>query len=215
MQCPYCKEEIMDGAVKCKHCGTNLAATGAAAIPSDDFGLLFSSATGIWKGNLTDLLLLTLVFILVVWIPVANIGFISGYTRSVLKVARGEGRAEIGDIFNAWDCFGNLFVYMLLCLIGSVILNLIPIVGSLASICLGFLVAPGIYAIIDNRRGAIDAFKWGIESIQANFVPWLIAYLVGSVLAFAGFLLLVIGALFTMPLGQLILVLQYDRVKPS
>lgn len=25
--CPYCKEEIMAGAVKCKHCGSKLAAT--------------------------------------------------------------------------------------------------------------------------------------------------------------------------------------------
>jgi len=28
MQCPHCKEEVLDGAVKCKHCGSNIAPQG-------------------------------------------------------------------------------------------------------------------------------------------------------------------------------------------
>lgn len=28
MECPYCKEEIRDGAIKCKHCGSMLATSG-------------------------------------------------------------------------------------------------------------------------------------------------------------------------------------------
>jgi hypothetical protein len=38
-----------------------------------------------------DLVLLTLVFMLVAWVPVVNIGFIAGYTRSLLKVAKKNG----------------------------------------------------------------------------------------------------------------------------
>lgn len=38
MQCPFCKEEIQEGAIKCKHCGSMLSNQGnanlsAAAIP--------------------------------------------------------------------------------------------------------------------------------------------------------------------------------------
>lgn len=216
MQCPYCKEEVIDGAIKCKHCGSNLGqAPQNTAQPTLDFGAFFNATLSIWKNNLGDLVLLTLVFLAVCWIPIANIGFITGYTRSLAKVARNQGRAEVGDIFNAWDCFGNLFVYLLLYLLASFILHFVPAVGSLASIALGFLVVPGIYAIIDNGMGAIDAFKWGIATIQADFVNWLLAYLAGNVIIFAGFMLLFIGALLTVPLGQLIIIKQYERCKQT
>jgi len=216
MQCPYCKEEVLDGAVKCKHCGSNIGTvppqTGVAG--QQDFGELFTSALNIWKGNLGDLVVLTLVFILVVWIPIANIGFIAGYTRSLIKVARGQGKAQVGDIFNSWDCFGNLIVYFILALITAVILNFVPVLGQLASVALGFAVTPGMYAIIDKNKGAIDAFKWSIDTILANPVPWLLAYLVGNVIACAGFIALFIGIVLTAPLGALINIQQYERVKP-
>jgi len=216
MQCPYCKEVIMDGAVKCKHCGSNIgSASGLGGISGqDDFGKLFTAAMDVWKGNMGDLALLTFVFMLVVWIPIANIGFIAGYARSLLKVARGQGRAEVGDLFNAWDCFGNLFVYFILTLIAVFILNFVPLLGQLASIALGFVVAPGMYAVIDNKHSAIDAFKWSVETVKTNLVPWLLAYLVGNVIACAGFIALFIGVILTAPLGALINIYQYEKVKP-
>ena len=214
MQCPYCKEEIIDGAIKCKHCGSTIGSRpfnpGGAEI-----GEQLNISLNIWKENLTDLVLMTLVFMLVAWIPIVNIGFIAGYTRSLLKVSRGKGKAQVGDIFNAWDCFGNLFVYLLLLLIASVVLHLIPVIGTLASLAIGFLAMPGMYAVIDGRKGAIDSIKWSIETIQANFVPWLLAYIVGTVISCAGFLLLIVGALLSLPLGQLVVIQQYDRSKPA
>jgi hypothetical protein len=217
MQCPYCKEEIHNEAVKCKHCGSNVGtflvqkpATGAT-----DFGELFVSAMNTWKANLADLVILTLVFMLVVWIPIANIGFIAGYTRSLMKVARGQGKPKVGDLFNAWDCFGNLLIFFILNLIAVLILHFVPIVGSLASMAFGFIIAPGMYAIIDNKCGAIDAYKWSFESIQADFVNWLLAYLVGNVIACAGMIALFIGVIVTAPLGVLIYINQYERVKPA
>ncbi|MEI6207357.1 MAG: hypothetical protein WCP20_11275 [Desulfuromonadales bacterium] len=217
MQCPFCKEEVLDGAVKCKHCGSSIGSVfGLPGISAQgDFGELFTNALNVWKGNLADLVLLTFVFLLVVWIPIANIGFIAGYTRSLIKVARGQGKAQVGDLFNAWDCFGNLLVYLLLGLIAMVILNFVPVLGQLASIALGFAVAPGMYAVIDNKRGAVDAFKWSIDSIKAYPVPWLLAYLVGNVIACAGMIALFIGIILTAPLGALINIYQYERVKPN
>jgi uncharacterized membrane protein len=168
-----------------------------------------------WKANLADLVILTLVFMLVVWIPIANIGFIAGYTRSLMKVARGQGKPQVGDLFNAWDCFGNLMVFFILNLIAMLILHFVPIVGSLASMAFGFIVAPGMYAIIDNKCGAIDSYKWSFESIQADFVNWLLAYLVGNVIACTGMIALFIGVIVTAPLGALIYINQYERVKPA
>jgi hypothetical protein len=217
MQCPYCKEDVLDGAVKCKHCGSNIgtlpvqtAATGQA-----DFGELFVTSMNVWKANLADLVILTLVFMLLVWIPIANIGFIAGYTRALIKVAKGQGKPQVGDLFNAWDCFGNLLLYFILNVIAVVILHFVPIVGSLASMAFGFVVAPGLYAIVDNKCAAMDAYKWSFESIQANFVNWLLAYLVGNVIACAGLLVLFVGVIVTAPFGALINIFQYERVKPA
>ena len=216
MQCPYCREEVLDGAVKCKHCGSNIGTlhVQAAATGQADFGELFAASMNAWKANLADLVILTLVFMLLVWIPIANIGFIAGYTRSLIRVARGQGKPQVGDLFNAWDCFGNLLLYFILNVIAVVILHFVPIVGSLASMAFGFMVAPGLYAIVDNKCTAMDAYKWGFESIQANFVSWLLAYLVGNVIACAGLAVLFVGVIVTAPFGALINIFQYERVKP-
>jgi hypothetical protein len=216
MLCPYCREEIIDGAVKCKHCGS---AIGDDQMPQPavqpDFAALFGKAAALWKENLADLVLLTLVFLLVVWIPIANIGFIAGYTRSLIKVARGEGKARAGDIFRAWDCFANLFLFFLINLIICMVFHFVPFFGTLASLILGFVLLPGAFLIIDKRVGAIDAYTWCFATIQTDFVNWLLAYLVGNAIIFAGFLALFIGILLTAPLGQLIFIHQYERVKPG
>jgi hypothetical protein len=205
----------LEGALKCKHCGSNLESPPKEPQKCTDFAVLFSTTLNIWKNNLTDLVVLSLVFLLVCWIPIANIGFIAGYTRSLIKITRGEGRAQVGDLFSAWDCFGELFVYLFLYLLAAIILHFVPFIGSVASIALGFLIVPGMYAIIDRKKGAIDAFKWGLETIQADFVNWLLVYLVGNVLIFAGFVILFIGVVVTAPLGQLLIIFQYERSKPA
>ena len=43
----------------------------------------------------------------------------------------------------------------------------------------------------------------------------LLAYVVGNVIIFGGFLALVGGVIFTASLGQLIFIQQYERVKPG
>ncbi|BBA71860.1 zinc ribbon domain-containing protein [Geobacter sulfurreducens] len=178
--------------------------------PSDDFGGLVTRATRLWTGNFGNLLVLSLVFSLVAWIPVANIGFLAGYIRAVLKVARG-GKAEPGDIFRAWDCFGDLFVYLLLVVVAMFALNHVPVIGQVAGFVLSVVVAPGMYGIIDRRMKFMDAFRWSLETIRGDLAGWILAVLVGSIFTAVGALLLGIGIIITLGWGSLVMALQYDK----
>ncbi len=185
----------------------------AMATPADDFGGLVTRATRLWGGNFGNLLVLSLVFLLVCWIPIANVGFLAGYIRAVLKVARGE-QAEAGDIFRAWDCFGDLFVYLLLVLVAQFALNHVPGIGQVAGFVLSVVVAPGMYGIIDRRMKFMDAFRWSFESIRGDLVGWLLAVLIGGIFMAVGALLLGIGIIITLGWGSLVMALQYDREQP-
>ncbi|WP_298272971.1 zinc ribbon domain-containing protein [Geobacter sp.] len=176
----------------------------------DDFGGLVNRATTLWKENFGSLLVLSLVFILVAWIPIANAGFIAGYTRAVLKVARG-GKARVGDIFDAWDCFGDLFVYLLLVVVAQFVLFHVPFLGQVAGFVLSVVVAPGVYAVIDRKMKFMEAFRWSFQAIQADFVNWLLAVLIGSIFIAAGAVLLGVGIILTLGWGSLVMALQYDK----
>jgi hypothetical protein len=211
MQCQFCKAQVPNGCTKCPQCGT--AFSGSPQLPAGDFGASFSNVTNIWKNNLGDLVVLTLVFCLVAWIPIANVGFITGYTRSLLKVFRGQGKASVGDLFNAWDCFGNLLAYLLLYIVVLIVLSFVPFLGALASLVLHFFVAPGMFAVIDKNMGAIDAYKWSLTTLQKDAVNWILAILVGSILGSLGMIALGIGIIITLPWGQLLLISQYEARK--
>lgn len=226
MQCPSCHMDNPTDAKYCIQCGTALGVAGTPVVAapnstnstnstSSNFVDQFNAALIIWKMNLGDLAVLTLVLLLLIWIPLANIGFLAGYLRAILKVARGEGRAEVGDLFKAWDCFGNLLVYAVLIFVASAVLNVVPLLGALASAALGFAALPGFYLIVDRNQNFMDAFKWGIARIQANPVDWLLTYIVGLVISSIGSLLLFIGVILTMPLGSLIFCQQYENSKPA
>ena len=219
MQCQFCKAQVPDGTEKCPQCGSALPENvtpqrqqGVNQAP-DDFGRLFSDATTIWKNNLGDLVILSLVLILVGWIPIANAGFFAGYYRSILKVMRGQGKAQVGDLFNAWDCFGNMLLLLVISFIAMLIVSLVPIIGTLAGLALCIVVAPAMFSVVDKGLNAIDSIKWSIETIKKDAMNWVLAGLVGSVLSGVGAIALLIGIIVTMPLGTLITAGQYERRK--
>lgn len=52
MECPYCKEEIQEGALKCKHCGSMLTPTGALQAATSDKSKVTAGVLALLLGGL-------------------------------------------------------------------------------------------------------------------------------------------------------------------
>jgi hypothetical protein len=214
MKCQACGKEVPDGSTSCPFCFRQLStpAAGKAGQGNDDFGELFNRSLALWKDNLGDLVLFSLVFMLVGWIPIVNAAFFAGYTRGLLSLSRG-GKLKNSDIFSAWDCFGNTLGYGILFIAVTIIAGFIPFFGQLAQLIIIIFGTPGFYPIIDRNMNAIDAIKWSIATVQRHFVAWVLVILVGGILGSLGMLVFFVGIVVTLPFGPLLVIQQYEIFK--
>lgn len=218
MRCESCGKEIMEGSSFCPFCFRKVSPAGPDLGPvppplpptGEDFGTLFNRATSLWKDNLGELVVFTLVFVLVGWIPIVNVAFLAGYLRGLMKLNRG-GKPEPSLLFSAWDCFGNAFVYALLFFIALIAAGHVPFFGRLAQCAVTVLGTPGFYRVVDRNAKAIDAMHWGFSTIQRHPAPWLLAVLVGGLLGSSGMIALFIGIIITLPWGTLLIIQQYEK----
>jgi Fe2+ transport system protein B len=135
----------------------------------------------------------------------------TGYFRALLKTMRGE-KAEIGDLFNAWDAFGQVFLYFIILLVVGLI-NLIPILGTIVYIVFFFFAYPGLLKVIDGGTGAIDAMKWGFKAFKAAIGNWILVVIVGGIFAGIGGIAIGIGVIVTLPWGYFMILKQYECQK--
>lgn len=204
----------------CSRCGCALdegrAVVAAQPHADSQFGMQLRSALRLWQAHLGELAVLSLVLLLVIWIPVLNLAFVAGYVRALGKLARHEGRPEVKELFQAWDCLGSLLVYVVLLGVATAILGWVPLLGPWAAAALGFVAYPGFYRIIDRstsfeEAGPFEVGRWSLRAIQARPVAWLLSCLLGGCIAAVGSLLFFIGLTLTLPLGCLIAILQYEN----
>ncbi len=222
MRCESCGKEIVEGSSFCPFCFSKVSSTGPEPGPvppppprtGEDFSVLFNRATNLWKDNLGDLVVFTLVFVLVGWIPIVNVAFFAGYLRGLMKLNRG-GKPEPANLFSAWDCFGNAFVYALLFFIAMIAAGHVPFFGRLAQCAVTILGTPGFYRVVDRNANAIDAMQWGFATIQRHPVPWLLAVLVGGLIGSSGMIALFFGVIITLPWGILLIIQQYEKVSAT
>jgi len=176
----------------------------------NSFGELVSAATGKWKDNLGDLAVVSLVMLLLSVIPFANIAFLAGYIRALLKAARGE-KPVVRDLFTAWDCFASMLVYVVIVAVVMIGVHFIPILGPLINTLISIVITPGLFAVADRNMEALDAFNWSFAVVKRNPMRWVLVVLVGGLLAAVGSVGVVIGLILTMPWGYMIVTLQYER----
>lgn len=120
---------------------------------------------------------------------------------------RGE-EISAGDVFQGFSKFGPAFVAALLAAIvvfvAALVLQIIPIVGQIASALLGIVVGAGLFytfqLIAETDIGAVDALKESFEKVKPDFLMYCVTSFVYGLINSVGAGLCGIGALFTMPL---------------
>ncbi len=214
MKCESCGKEVTEGSSYCPYCFRQMEKPGASrpTFTDEDFSIHFNRATTLWKDNIGNLTLFTLVFSLVGLIPIVNAAFIAGYIRGLQSLSRG-GKPRPADIFSAWDCFGNTFAYCLILFIAMILACIIPFFGPAAQFAVAILGTPGLYYVVDRNKNAVEAVRWSIGSVQRHFFPWLLIVLVGGILGSIGLAALLIGVFVTLPWGTLLIIQQYESVK--
>jgi hypothetical protein len=214
MKCQACGKEVTEGSTSCPFCFQQMSAPApiSGVQTNEDFGALFNRAATLWKDNLGDLVLFSLVFILVGWIPIVNAAFFAGYTRGLLSLTRG-GKLKNSDIFSAWDFFGNTLGYGIIFIATMIVAGFVPFFGHLVQLIVIIFGTPGFYPVIDRNMNAIDAIRWSIATVQRHFAPWVLAVLVSGILGSLGMLVFFVGIIVTLPFGTLLVIQQYEIYK--
>lgn len=131
-----------------------------------------------------------------------------------------EPKPEVGDLFKGFNYFLQTFLFVLVWgvafLIASFILNMVPCVGQLASICLVFAAEAflmfALFLIIDKEMDFWPASMESFNKVKTNFWPFLALAVVASIIGAIGTIACVIGAVFTLPIQLCILTVAYREV---
>lgn len=175
---------------------------------------IFSTSFLRWKDNVGPLTLLTVLFVLLCWIPVLNVALSVGYVRYLLRLCRGE-QVEIGELFRGWDCFLPALLYALVLSVSYFILSWLPGIGILLATVVVLAALPGYVAVLENRMDGVTAFKWSLETIRQDPFNWGVILISSSFLFSLGALFFGLGVLITLPLATLIFICQYLRHQPD
>jgi len=187
------------------------------------FGEWIEKGFNLYKANFGILVLVSLI---AGALSTVTLGVLAGpMTAGVLLITMSlfdskEPKPEVGDLFKGFNYFLQTFLFCLVwgvaLFIASFILNMVPCVGQLASICLFFIAGAflmfGLFLIVDKE---IDFWSASIESfnkVKTNFWPFLGLSVVAGIIGFIGVIACVIGLVFTYPIYFCILTVAYREV---
>lgn len=197
-----------------------------------DAGSIISYAMEVWKANLKLLVGITAIFLGVVWGLAFAQGIVSaifqqldqrplgailglgfqivgmvvqiflgiGQAQIALKLLRGQP-AQVGDLFSG----GPLFLPVL----GASILGgLALMVGFAACIVPGILLVvlfwPFYWLVVDQKTGVTESFRVALSIGKLNAGSSILLWLVSMGVVLLGFIALLVGLLFALPLVSLI-----------
>ena len=135
-----------------------------------------------------------LTFILSISAFLPSILLLPGLYSIALKVTRGQ-KAEVRDLLLM---FKDRFVHHVGLLLLQSCGAMLCIVGVIVSQA---LFVPGSFLVIDRHMDWDDAMGRCVEDIKPKLVNWIVFNLVISIVAFAGFMVCIVGALVTGPVA--------------
>ncbi len=170
--------------------------------------------------------LLVLVSLVAVLLGSVTMGILAGPMMcGVLLVTMNlaEGRSpkpQFGDLFKGFSYFLDslLFVVVwgIIMIIGSLILNIVPILGQIASLffvyALQALLMFGLFLVIDRKMGFWPASMESINMVKQNFWPFLGFGIIAAIIGSLGAILCGIGVILTLPIQACIMTVAYKDV---
>ncbi|BDH55985.1 hypothetical protein [Tsukamurella sp. PLM1] len=144
--------------------------------------------------------------VLQILFAVVQASFFSG----LLDIADGKP-VEIGSFFKPRN-LGQVVLAGVIIAVVSSVLSLIPILGGILSIVIGFLVMFAVPVIVDRGLPAVDGIKEGFALIQKDFGNSILVYIIAALISFVGACLCGVGLLVAAPVAALLVVNAYRRI---
>ena len=177
----------------------------------------------LYKENLGLLVLASLVAIVLASVTfgiLAGPMFAGLYMIALALVDRKTPKPQVGDLFKGFSFFLQTFLFVLVFGLGlgilSIILNLIPLLGQLASLCLSFgaqaLLMFALLLIVDQGMDFWPAAMASINMVKTNFWPFVGFGVLAAVFGFLGSLACGIGMIFTLPIQVCMITVAYREV---
>jgi uncharacterized membrane protein len=187
------------------------------------FGEWFDKGFSLYKENLGTLVLASLIALV---LSAVTLGILAGpMLAGIILITLGffdkkEPKPEVGNVFKGFDYFLNSLLFVIVwgvaVLVVSLILNLIPCIGQLASLCVIYVVQAflmfGLFLIVDKRMEFWPASMESFDKVKTNFWPFLGLSVVTSIIASIGAIACGIGAAITAPIQACVLTVAYRDV---
>lgn len=164
-----------------------------------------------FKENINALILPSL---LAVVVSMVSLGILAGPMMigliliTLRLLDKSEPAPQAGDVFQGFAYFLNAFLLVLvsgaISIAGSLVLNLVPCIGQIASIFFSFGLGTALmfapFLIAEKKMDFWPAAMESIEKVKTNFWPFFGFYVVASILGSLGAIACGIGIIVTLPL---------------
>jgi uncharacterized membrane protein len=187
------------------------------------FGKWIEDGFNLYKANIA---LLTLSSLIAVILSVATFGILGGPMLAGLLFItlrlfdNQQPKPEVGNVFRGFDFFLNALLFFLFwavaILIACFIIGLVPCIGQLAALFLVYsaqaLLMFGLFLIVDHKMDFWPASMESINTVKANFWPFLGFSVIASIIGSIGAIACGIGIIITAPIQACILTVAYREV---
>ncbi|MBO3093818.1 hypothetical protein [Cellulomonas dongxiuzhuiae] len=136
--------------------------------------------------------------------------FSAAFIKAALRVA--DGRALSADYLFDTSYLAQLVVLALILGAVGLVASLVPIIGQLAFVVVGFFVFYAVVAIVDRGQSAVEAIRTSVALQTRDLGTGVLVYLVVAVVSWIGSAVCGIGVLVSLPVGALIMVYAYRRL---